>query len=492
MRSYGSTLTARAGTFAHQLALVHVDAHGVEQEITWAELERRANQTARFLADRGVREGDVVAIALPNLPEHFFATYGAWKLGATVLPMRWGLPEWERSRLVQLAQPAVVVAETGDGGTQVGLEDVRMSEALDATPLPDRIAEPAYLIATSGSTGQPKLIVAAGPAALEDSTVSAGLVVTGEDVIQLVTSPLYHTNGFMCHLRLMNGGQLIVMQRFDASRAVELVKRWNVNQVVLVPTMLQRIARLADLAAEDLSSLRNVYYGGAPLPSWVARRWIDLVGPEHFFFQYGGTEQLGGCLADGSEWLSHEGTVGRPVGCTVRILGDDGTPLPPNQIGEIFMCRDDGHRFRYIGAPMPKMTDDGYSTYGDLGWLDTDGYLYIADRRVDMVVTGGANVYPAEVELALSEHPGIGDAVVVGLPDEEWGQRLHAIIEPLDPLVPPSGDDLRAHCQARLAPYKVPKSFEIVEHLPRTEAGKINRSSLIEARSAPGPISVTP
>jgi bile acid-coenzyme A ligase len=250
--------------------------------------------------------------------------------------------------------------------------------------------------------------------------------------------------------------------------------------------MLLRIARLPGLRDHDLSSIDAILYGGAPIPKWVVQAWFELVGPERFFFSYGGTEGHGLVMTRGDEWLKHEGTVGRPIDCEVRILDEKGNDLPPGEVGEIFLRRSDpSPSFSYLGASGPEPSVDGFRSFGDLGWLDEDGYLYIADRRVDLVVSGGANVYPAEVETALSEHPGVADVAVIGLPDPEWGRRVHALIEPADRAHPPSPDDLRAHCRARLAGYKVPKSFEIVDRLPRTAAGKINRSALVADR-APG------
>jgi bile acid-coenzyme A ligase len=482
--SYGRYLTERADRHPDRTAVVHVDPDGVERLVSWLELEQRANQVARLFAERGVTQGSLVAIAVPNLPQHLFSTYAAWKLGATVLPMRWSLPEWEQARLIELAEPVVIVREaSADDSRTVTLDEIDATVTLDDRPLPDRIAQPAQAIATSGSTGRPKLIVAPVPGTVDTAAPVNPMALAGDQVIQLLVSPLYHTNGFGCHIRLLGGATVILMQRFDAALAVRLIEKWKVNQTVMVPTMLQRIARLPDLTPEPLATLTHVYYGGAPLAPWIARRWIELVGPDHFFLQYGGTEQMGGCMCTGGEWLLHEGTAGRPVDCALRIQDAEGVELPPGEIGEIFLRKLVGPLpFRYVGAPMPKTTEDGFCTYGDLGWVDEDGYLYIADRRIDMVITGGANVYPAEVELALSEHPQVGDAAVIGLPDPEWGRRLHAIIEPTHPGQLPDVEELRQHCRTRLAPYKVPKTFEIVERLPRSEAGKISRSTLLAAR----------
>jgi bile acid-coenzyme A ligase len=199
---------------------------------------------------------------------------------------------------------------------------------------------------------------------------------------------------------------------------------------------------------------------------------------------YGMTEGLGFTALRGDEWMDHQGSVGRGVRDTeVRILDADGRDLPAGEIGEIYLRSPMSVGFRYLGDAAPRGgTDDGFSTVGDLGYLDADGYLHLVDRRVDMIVTGGANVYPAEVETALVDHPAIADIVVIGLRDPEWGRRVHAIVEPADRAAPPTDGDVIAYAKNRLAPYKVPKTVEIVDAIPRSEATKINRRALVEAR----------
>ena len=484
--TYGRRITDLAADHPDRIAVVHVDGEGRERLVTWGELERRANQAARLFAARGGEGGRLVVVALRNSPEHVFSTIGAWKVGATVLPLRWDLPPWERTRLLALAEPSVVVgAEADPPAAVVTLQDLAASVELDDSAPADHVPDPARAIATSGSTGSPKLILSLAPGVMSNEASTTGMLGgLPRHIVQIVPSPLYHTNGFGCYYRLLADAQLVLMERFDAARFVDLVERWHVNHAVLVPTMLQRVARLPGIEQRDFSSIAAIYYGGAPLPAWAARVWLGLVGPEHFYFQYGGTEGIGGTQARGDEWLTHEGTVGRPLGCEVRIQDEDARPLPPGEVGEIYLRRPEGPApFRYVGAPMPPTTPDGFSTFGDLGWLDDDGYLYIADRRVDMIVSGGANIYPAEVEMALSGHTGVNDVVVIGLEDPEWGRRVHAVVEAVDPHRPPSPDDLKDFCRSRLAPYKVPKSFEIVDRLPRNEAGKLNRAALVAERS---------
>lgn len=487
--SFGRRISDLAAERPDDIALVFVPRRGEERSFSWSAVERRALQIAGLLRGEGVGQGALVIIGLPNSAEHLFTALAAWKLGAGVLPLRWDLPAWERNRLIEVAEPRLVVCDWDDApGARVSRKQVEASVDAPAEPLDDRVADPARAIASSGSTGLPKIILRPGPGeGIPGET--GGPLDRGPDapvLTELVPAPLYHTNGFyLAHALLFNGDCTVLMERFDAAQAVDLIERYRIQRMTMVPTMLQRIARLPDLEARDFSSLEMVLQGGASCPDWLVRRWIDLVGPQCFLMCYGSTEGVGMTVISGGEWLERPGSVGTAQECEIRIVDDDGRPLPPGEIGEIFMrsTTSDDPSFEYKGAPPPARSDDGFTSVGDLGWLDEDGYLFIADRRRDMIVSGGANVFPAEIEAALSEHPEVFDSAVVGLRDDEWGQRVHALIQPRDAASAPAAAELRAHCRARLAPYKVPKSFETVDRLPRSEAGKLNRSALVRERA---------
>jgi bile acid-coenzyme A ligase len=483
---YGARLSALAADLGDEPALVFAADDGTDRTFSWRALDARSNQVARLLAARGVGQDDVVVVAFRNGPAHVFTTFGAWKLGASVLPLRADLPEWERHRLLAIAGARLVAADWD--GADIASIDVDRSAGLDPSPVePVGIPPTTRLIATSGSTGTPKIIVGTSPGIYVEDPEGMASAVTGgaRGLVYLVTSPLYHNNGFMfCAPMLLAANRVVLMEHFDAARAVDLIERHHVNQTVMVPTMLQRIARLDDVRAHDFSSIERVIYGGATLPEWVARTWLELVPPERFMFVYGGSEQMGGTMCSGKEWLERPGTCGTPINCEILILDADRAPVATGDVGEIFMRLPTADQpFEYVGTDTPDPILGGFRSYGDMGYVDADGYLYVVDRRQDMIVTGGANVFPAEVEAALSEHAELHDAVVIGLPDPEWGHRVHAIVQPLDPAHAPSDDDLRAHCRARLASYKVPKTFETVEQLPRSAAGKVNRSQLVAVRS---------
>ena len=252
--------------------------------------------------------------------------------------------------------------------------------------------------------------------------------------------------------------------------------------------MLARMARVEGVEDRDFSSMVWVQQGAAVFPPALARFWIDLLGGERIYMCYGMTERLGLTAIRGDEWLEHPGSIGRGFRDTeLRILDDHQRDVPAGEVGEIYLRSGTTGRYGYLGATSTlPMTEDGFATAGDLGRLDEEGYCYIADRRVDMIVTGGANVFPAEVEAALSEHRGVADVVVVGLPDPEWGRRVHAIIEPCDPDSPPAVEEIRSFAKEHLAPYKVPKTVEFVDPIPRSAATKVNRAQLIAERVGEG------
>jgi bile acid-coenzyme A ligase len=340
-------------------------------------------------------------------------------------------------------------------------------------------------MASGGSTGRPKLILELAPATADPEVAENGMQREGTT---LVPGPLYHAGPFLTAWQcLLSGGKVVLLSRFDPRRCLELIEEHRVDWVLFVPTMMQRIWRLPEEERTrfDLSSLRRVMCTGAPSPAWLKRAWIGWLGPERIFEAYGGSERIAGTLISGAEWLAHPGSVGRPsAGRRIRILGADGRECAPGVVGEVYLmpAAGRGTTYRYIGAE-PTATPDGWETLGDLGYLDVDGYLYLVERKSDMVVVGGANVYPAEVEAALDAHPRVRSSAVVGLPDEDLGSRLHAIYEAEAEIDP---DALREHLAKHLARHKIPRSFERVAEPLRDDSGKVRRSALREARLGRG------
>lgn len=480
-RPYSGQSRRLAEAYPDLVAVTVVAEDGTATRLDWRTLDGRANQVARSFAEEGVGVGDRVGLELPNSEEMVEAVLACWKIGASPVPVRWDLPEWERTRVAEVLEAALLV-----GRAQADLFD--RSRTLADGPLPEVVSPAVSGICSSGSTGTPKIIMDHSPSAMSPSTTVPFPANWGVDVGRqtiLVPTALYHTNGFAQFTYLLTGDSLVIMRKFDAALALDLIERERVTAFTATPTMLARMARVPGVEDRDFSSLVWLQQGAAVFPPALARFWIDLLGGERIYMAYGMTERLGLTAIRGDEWLEHPGSIGRGFRDTeVRILDEHQREVPVGEVGEIYLRSSTTGRYGYLGAthPLP-MTADGFATAGDLGWLDEDGYCHIADRRVDMIVTGGANVFPAEVEAALAEHPGVVDVVVVGLPDTEWGRRVHAIVEPHDQGAPPTAEELRAFARDRLAPYKVPKTVEFVAAIPRSAATKVNRAQLVAERS---------
>ena len=478
---FGARLTALASEDPDGIALITVAADGNERTLSWRQLESRANRFARELLASGASHGSFVAIVIPNSPELVLTVLACWKIGAVPITVRWDLPDWERSRVLDAIGPAVVVDEHN--------RDTFATSAASHSDdvLPQAVSPMLNGICSSGSTGLPKVILTTRPA-MWTPQQSEPFLTTWAQVPRpqtiMVPAPMYHTNGFNTLPYLLGGDRLVVLERFDASLALSTIEKHRVTNFTATPTMLARMARVADIDERDLSSVVWILQGAAVMPHSLLHRWFDLLGPERVVMAYGMTENFGLASLRGDEWLRHPGSVGRGFRDTeIKILDGDGRPVPVGELGEIYLRAPMGATYRYIGgAPQLPSTPDGFHTGGDIGWMDDDGYLYVTDRRVDMIVTGGANVYPAEVESALAEHEDIADVVVLGLRDPEWGRRVHAVVELADPARQLSEEDVIAYAKSKLASYKAPKTVEFVTEIPRSAATKVSRSAMVEAR----------
>ncbi len=451
-------------------------------EASRGDLELAAQRRASDWATRGIGTGDSIAIALPNCIDFFECALAAWKLGAVPMPLSHQLPEHEQREIVSLASPALIIGAPAQRYPDaLCIPDARQPDT--KTPpaqLPDRTSPHAHAIASGGSSGRPKVIVDGHPGEFDASAAHYGM---GPDARVLIPGPLFHTGPFLnARECLLRGGLVVLMSRFDAERALRLIDEYKVQWVNLVPTMLHRMWRLPDEVKQqfDLSSLERVVSSGAPCADWLMRGWIDWIGPNRMHEAYGGTERIGGTSISGKEWLERPGSVGRPTGGRkVKVVGEDGEELPPGQIGDVFFLPPGGQgsTYTYVGATA-RSTRDGWETLGDMGRLDEDGYLYLVDRRTDMIVTGGENVYPAEVEAALDAHPAVGSSCAVGLPDDDLGQRIHAVVQASSDIE----DELRAHLAELLVRYKIPRTFEFVTEPLRDDSGKLRRSKIRQDR----------
>ena len=464
------------------------DAPAITHEghtVSRAEFDARTNRLARAYQAMGVGEGDFVTIGLPNGIEFYEAAFATWKLGATPQPVSAKLPHVERQAIIEVANSKLVIGAApgahGDVTCIAGGFEPDPSFSSDA--LPEVICLNWKAPTSGGSTGRPKIIVSAEAGVFDTDEAPLGMDV---DKTQLVPGPLYHNAPFTFSCRaLMCGNHIVIMTRFDAEETLLLLAQHKADWVMMVPTMMQRIWRLPEEVRTkyDLSSLRMVLHLAAPCPAWLKEEWINWLGGERIHELHAGTEAQSATWITGTEWMEHKGSVGRPMaGGQMKVLDENHEELPAREIGEIFMRPDSGQgtTYHYLGAE-PKAIDGGWESLGDMGYMDEDGFLYLADRQTDMILSGGANIYPAEVEAALDAFPGIRSSAVIGLPDEDMGNLVHAIVDA------PDGVDLKA-LQAvlveTLSRYKIPRTFEMVSEPVRDDAGKVRRSQLRAERIA--------
>jgi bile acid-coenzyme A ligase len=447
--------------------------------LTRAEFDAASIRLARDLRTRGVENGDMVTIALPNSVDWFVAVAACWKLGAIPQPVSARLPLRELHAIIELAHPKVVIGVDEAPDTVALPIGYQPADDVNASPLPDAVS-PAWKAPTSGgSTGRPKLIVSGDASVLDFDTEP--LLFMQPDRVLLMPGPLYHNGPIVwsCNA-LLWGNHVVVLPRFDAEATLAAIEQYKVDIVYLVPTMMKRIWRLPEETrlAYDLSSLRIVWHLAEPCPEWLKQVWIDWLGAERIVELYGGTEGQVATIITGPDWLAHRGSVGRPYNGDVKICDLDGNELPPREMGEVWLRSGrEARTYYYLGAT-PRRRDDGFESLGDMGYVDEEGYLYLGDRMQDMVLCGGSNVYPAEVEAAIGEHPGVRSCAVIGLPDEDLGNRLHAIIE-ADSV---TEAELLEFLGERLVRYKLPRTIEFVDTPLRDEAGKVRRAALRAAR----------
>jgi long-chain acyl-CoA synthetase len=489
-------------------------ARGVSLEA----LETRARRLASALSALGVGQGDCVALLMRNDIAFMEASYAAQALGAYAVPINWHfkaeeigyiLPDSGARVLVGHADLLAPVAENLPAGTAaiavstpaevaaaygVAPKDARAVTAARAwedlierhQPLPGP-SLPAVLTMfyTSGTTGRPKGVRRPAPTPEQQAAIARQrrIAFGVEPGIRcVVPGPLYHSapNAFAMHAGRV-AELMVLMPRFDAIGLIELIERERLDTMFMVPTMFIRLLKLPEEVRRryDLSSLRFVIHAAAPCPPDVKRAMIDWWGPVINEF-YGSTESSAVTLATSADHKKKPGTVGRLVeGAELRILDEAGRVLPAGEVGEIFTRFAALPDFTYHNKPQERaaIERDGFITSGDVGYLDADGYLFLCDRKRDMVISGGVNIYPAEIEAALYAMPGVKDCAVFGIPDAEFGEALMAVVEPLDG-VNIARDDVRVHLKAHVADYKVPKAIEIARDLPREDSGKIFKRRL--------------
>jgi len=485
--SFGRNLSAWAASNPDQVVITHND-----EVWTASAFHRWTNRLARIYTEHGVGRNDMVTIALPNGAEFFAACFAAWKAGAIPQPVSSRLPRVERDAIISLANAALVVgAEDGSpNGAPTLPIGYRPASDVDDSDLPDTLADRWKALTSGGSTGRPKLIVdASAPRYDFEAATMDGreitLLLQRPYETHLVVGPLYHNAPFVFSMHaFLRRNHIVIADRFDAEDTLRLIEQHRANWMMMVPTMMHRIWRLPTAVRNgyDLSSLRVMLHIAAPCPAWLKEEWINWLGPERVLELMGGTEGTGVTMITGTEWLKHRGSVGKlQPGSSMKIVREDGSEAATGEVGEVFLLPDGGQgsTYQYLGADSNAI-EGGWESLGDMGYVDDEGYLYLTDRRADMILVGGANIYPAEVEAAIELFPGVRSCVVIGLPDADLGNLVHAIVDA------PEGIDetsLEAFLADQLVRYKIPRSYEYSDAGPlRDDAGKVRRTELRAAR----------
>ncbi|MGE4335018.1 MAG: acyl-CoA synthetase [Pigmentiphaga sp.] len=488
--------------------------------LTHEELYARVAQAASGLASLGVSQGSCVALLLRNDPVFVEASFATQMLGAFTTPLNWHLQAEECAYILADCGAGVLIAhadlllrihdcipsgvdiivvETPEPLARAFRIERPHTKAAPAArewerwigsfPPWDKPALPSIgaMVYTSGTTGRPKGVRRCQPT--EDGVQKqkrhvASVFGIEEDMRSVVTGPLYHGSPNAHALQTVRrGGSLLIQPRFDPLDLLRLVETYRITNLHLVPTMFVRLLKLprAERMRSDLSSLRFVSHAAAPCPPEVKAAMLEWWGPILYEF-YGATETGGVTFCDSQEWLDHPGTVGKPLpGSDLVILGDQGEALPSGVAGEIYVRPDRIADFTYHNLPdaRAEIDRDGRVSVGDVGYLDADGYLFLCDRKRDMVISGGVNIYPAEIEAALLAMPGVMDCAVFGVPDAEMGEALAAAVQP-EAGTRLTGDDITAWLKTRIANYKIPRHWEFAAALPRDDTGKIFKQKLRE------------
>ncbi len=479
---------------------------------TYAEFDAAANQLSRLLRASGLQPGDHIAICMENHPRYLEILWGCEYAGLIYTAASSRLTSDELTYIVndcgagafitskyQADQAAQIVASTPDvhprlmlGGTIDGYES--FEEAVDAQstePLPNRIAGTDMLY-SSGTTGRPKGVMPAFESQpIEERVTGVGgmlSVLFGMDdsKVYLSPAPLYHAAPLrFCMSTLGIGATVVVMERFDAELYLECLDRYSATHSQVVPTMFVRMLKLPQEARAkyDVSSIETVIHAAAPCPIPVKKQMIEWWGPVLHEY-YAGTEGNGFVYCNSAMWLGHEGTVGTPINCVVRIVDDDGEEVPHGESGTVYF--EGGSTFEYhndpektAGSRHPK----GWSTLGDIGYLDEDNFLYLTDRKAYMIISGGVNIYPQEAENVLTMHEAVIDVAVFGVPNEDFGEEVKAVVQPRempidDEAAGQLAGELITYCRSRLADVKCPRSIDFREELPRHPTGKLYKRLL--------------
>ncbi|TRZ74171.1 MAG: acyl-CoA synthetase [Actinobacteria bacterium] len=483
------------------------------QVITYQELDDSANRLSQLLYHHGLRSGDHIAICLENHPRFFEVIWGCHYAGLIYTACSSRLTSDELSYIINdcsakafitsihKADQAVEIADSIPrvdlrlmlDGTVAGYdsyEDVVAQQS--ALPLDDRV-DGSDMLYSSGTTGRPKgvaLNLGNSPLGSPNGVTSLGqfLFSMNDSTIYLSPAPLYHAAPLRWNLAVHRvGGTTIIMEHFDAQEFLQLIQQYSVTHSQTVPTMFVRLLKLPDDVRKqyDTTSLTHIFHAAAPCPVDIKQQTIEWLGPIVHEY-YAGSEGNGFVYCNSEQWLSHPGTVGQSLQGVIHILDDEGNELPVGQIGTIYF--ESAAKFEYHNDPekteaSKDILGRGWSTLGDIGYLDDESYLYLTDRKAFMIIAGGVNIYPQEAENVLVSHPDVADVAVFGVPNDEFGEEVKAVVQPTT--MPTSEAEAKvleqkliAHCRASLASFKCPKSIDFRAELPRHPTGKLYKRLL--------------
>ena len=483
---------------------------------TYRELDERSARLATWLRTVGLDTGDTVMLALPNDLRWGEICWACWRTGLVLCAVNWHLTARELAPLVEDAGPRIVVTSAEllpavreavrasgvptprflvVGGT--GEEDYDTTVA--GTPRDQQLVETmgGRLLFSSGTTGRPKPFRVEPPGAHPTEVpVRSGAMMAHLDFepgacVYLSTGPAYHAApiGFLQSVHQL-GGTVVLMERFDTEGALAAIERHRVTHSQWVPTMFVRLLRLPEEVKHryDLSTHRVAVHGAAPCPPEVKKAIMDWWGPIVYEY-YGASEGYGRTAITPHEWLARPGSVGRPAGGQIRIADADGRDLPTGTVGAIWFVKPDAlEPSRGPDGAADLAAAPGWGTVGDLGRLDAEGYLYITGRAGQTIISGGVNIYPREIEDVLVLHPAVADVAVLGIPDEEFGEQVRAVVQLADDAAEDVADELIAFCRHRLAHHKCPRAVDVVDALPRSDAGKVLVERLRARYTEPAPV----
>lgn len=478
--------------------------------VCYAELAAAADRYGRGLQSMGLDVGDSVVLMLPNGPDLLAAYFAALQCGLYAVTVNWHLVGPEVAYLIEDSGAKAFIAHerfteaASDAAARSGLpasarfavgeipgfQQLSQLGAQEPAKRPDVRTAGSPMLYTSGTTGRPKGVRRPLTGADPDVVPAAALWFFGifglepfDGHVHLCGSPLYHTAvlNFVTH-SIQLGHAAVLMDRWEPAEMLRLIEAHRVTHTHMVPTQFHRLLALPPEVRQryDVSSMRAAIHGAAPCPLEVKRAMLEWWGP--VVVEYYAATEGGGTAIGAEEWLRKPGSVGRPwPGSTVKVLGDDGAELPPDEIGAVYM-RMGGSTFEYHrdSRKTEQARVGDLFTLGDVGYLDSDGYLYLCDRKSDMIISGGVNIYPAEIENALSVHPKVADVAVFGVPNEDWGEEVKAVVQPAEGIPPGDAlaEELLAYARDRLAKFKTPRTIDFIDDLPRDPNGKLYKRKL--------------